>query len=451
MEMQKICIKNNGPIKHFEMEIEKFNLLIGEQATGKSTIAKSIYYFKMIKTKIIDYFTQLYDSNSYNNESQNNIWFDQAIKPELKNIFAKLFGYSWDLNSEFYMKYDYSEDLWVQVELKSDIEKGQYINVTYSKKLLDAIKEFQKDVLNMYYNKEINIKTSLALTNEERKRAHEMIINKIGSIFCDNKEIYYIPAGRSLLTVMSNNRAIMNNAGELDLITETFMTLIDNVRSSFKNGVKKAHLFYPIEKNVAELQHIADAIVDIEKGEYFYSGGREFLKIEEDNDNPIAINFASSGQQEILWLLNFMYTLLLRRENVFLIIEEPEAHIYPLLQKKIMEFIALFTNLQDSGVLITTHSPYMLTVANNLYYAGVLEKEGAAKEVYEAVNKNYLIRKGELSAYKLLSKPNKLMQTHYVNLLDMEKRELRSSLIDDVSPQVNELYTTLYDIELDKG
>ena len=58
-------------------------------------------------------------------------------------------------------------------------------------------------------------------------------------------------------------------------------------------------------------------------------------------------------------MLNFMYILMLRQEKVFLIIEEPEAHIYPSLQKKIMEFIVLFANIQDSGVLITTHSPYM--------------------------------------------------------------------------------------------
>ncbi len=63
--MQKICIRNNGPVKYFEMEIEKFNLLIGEQATGKSTIAKSVYYFKTIKTKIADYLTQIYDTNSH--------------------------------------------------------------------------------------------------------------------------------------------------------------------------------------------------------------------------------------------------------------------------------------------------------------------------------------------------------------------------------------------------
>ncbi len=101
----------------------------------------------------------------------------------------------------------------------------------------------------MYHDKETIIQTSLVLTNEERKRNHEMIIRKVNSIFLDNKETYYIPAGRSLLTVMSNSRAVMSNIGGLDYITEMFMVLIDNVRNSFRDGVKKAHLFYPTEKN----------------------------------------------------------------------------------------------------------------------------------------------------------------------------------------------------------
>lgn len=150
-----------------------------------------------------------------------------------------------------------------------------------------------------------------------------------------------------------------------------------------------------------------------------------------------------------MWLLNFMYVLMLREEDVFLIIEEPEAHIYPLLQKRVMEFIALFTNMRDSGVFITTHSPYILTVANNLYYAGVLAESGQAKEVYKVLNKNYIIKKGELSAYKLLANSG-VKKQHYTKLLDEEEKEIESNLIDDVSSKVNELYTVLYGIELDK-
>lgn len=447
--MQKICIKNNGPIENFEMEVEKFNLLIGEQATGKSTIAKSVYFFRTIKTKLADYLTQIYDSNSYNNISQEGMWFDKSIKSELKSIFIKLFGYSWDLNPAFYMQYEYTENIWIEINFVKNEKEKQFISITYSPKLMDFIKELQMEIQKMYHEKEGQIKTSLALANEERKRIHEMIVRKVNFIFCDDREIYYIPAGRSLLTVMSNSRAVMNQAGSLDFVTEMFMMLIDSVRNSFKEGVKKAHLFYPSGRRRFDVNEIAELITEIEKGEYFFNGVKEYLKITKEPEHPIEINFASSGQQEILWLLNFIYVLMLRQEKAFLIIEEPEAHIYPSLQKKIMEFIAMFVNIQDGGVLITTHSPYVLTVANNLYYAGVLAAEGQSKNVYKKVNKHYVIKKGELSAYKLLDNHKKMENGGYVKLLEGDGREIKTSLIDEVSSQVNELYTALYDIELD--
>ena len=43
--MQRIEIRYLVPVQELEMEIKDFNLLIGEQATGKSTVAKAIYFF----------------------------------------------------------------------------------------------------------------------------------------------------------------------------------------------------------------------------------------------------------------------------------------------------------------------------------------------------------------------------------------------------------------------
>ena len=50
--MQKIIIRNLLVVKDFEMEINKFNLIIGEQSSGKSTISKAIFFFKEINTQI---------------------------------------------------------------------------------------------------------------------------------------------------------------------------------------------------------------------------------------------------------------------------------------------------------------------------------------------------------------------------------------------------------------
>ena len=54
--MQKIIIKNFRQISYAEIEIKDFLFLIGEQASGKSTIAKLIYFFKSLKQ---DYFNLL--------------------------------------------------------------------------------------------------------------------------------------------------------------------------------------------------------------------------------------------------------------------------------------------------------------------------------------------------------------------------------------------------------
>jgi len=42
----KIIIKNFGPLKQVELDLKEVIVLIGPQASGKSTIAKLIHFFK---------------------------------------------------------------------------------------------------------------------------------------------------------------------------------------------------------------------------------------------------------------------------------------------------------------------------------------------------------------------------------------------------------------------
>ena len=59
--MQKIVIKNFGAIPDAEIEIKSILVLIGEQASGKSTIAKLIYFFKSIRDEL---FNHIYQDNN---------------------------------------------------------------------------------------------------------------------------------------------------------------------------------------------------------------------------------------------------------------------------------------------------------------------------------------------------------------------------------------------------
>ena len=80
------------------------------------------------------------------------------------------------------------------------------------------------------------------------------------------------------------------------------------------------------------------------------------------------INLASSGQQEVVWIFNLLFYYLLEEKKVFLILEEPESHLYPESQRLIAEVLSLFAN-SDKQILITTRSPYVLGTFNYLLIA----------------------------------------------------------------------------------
>lgn len=51
----KVTIKQFGPIENIELEIKDMTVLTGFQSSGKSTIAKTIYFFRTLKDKIADF------------------------------------------------------------------------------------------------------------------------------------------------------------------------------------------------------------------------------------------------------------------------------------------------------------------------------------------------------------------------------------------------------------
>ncbi len=442
--MQKIRISHLGPVKELEMDIKDFNLLIGEQTTGKSTVAKAIYFFRIIKTTLTDYLCQLYDTSLYNGNDASK-GFNNVLKKELKSVFISLFGYSWDLDNRLYLKYEYTNDIWIDVNLFE--HKKKYISVRYSQKLTQQIKRLEKEALDLYNQRSDTTTISLAYASKERLRNYDNFKNSVNGIFDDFKETYYIPAGRSMITLLVNNRSLIEN-DNLDLITRQFMQIIDNIHGAFSDGIRNVHKRYPDGERKFDVGKTSEMLISDLKGDYQYSAGKEYIVIQDSDSNneKIPINFASSGQQEILWLLNQLYVLMLKKENAFVIIEEPEAHLYPSLQNKVVEFIAYFANINNSSILVTTHSPYILTSVNALYCAGktIDEYPDLAKKVYDIIGNKCDINPEKVTAFKI----NK--DTSIQNLVSDSFDEINTELIDEISDNVNEKYVELFYLASEK-
>jgi predicted ATP-dependent endonuclease of OLD family len=135
-------------------------------------------------------------------------------------------------------------------------------------------------------------------------------------------------------------------------------------------------------------------------------------------------------------LLIFKYVL--DKTKAFVIFEEPEAHLYPEAQNDIVELIGLLANVRDNQVIVTTHSPYILSAFNNLLYAYQI---GAKTEmVSDIVDKQLWINPERTAAYFIY-------ENSCESIMDEELQLIKAEKIDSASRMINDRYDKLFDLD----
>lgn len=118
---------------------------------------------------------------------------------------------------------------------------------------------------------------------------------------------------------------------------------------------------------------------DLLGGRVVVERDKEFVETVDGRRVPFAA--LSSGQQELIPLLMILDSMggITTRPPLasrMLYIEEPEAHLFPSAQSRLVEFLAGYSRRPvPLNLLVTTHSPYVLAKINNLLRAGALGKK----------------------------------------------------------------------------
>ena len=111
-----------------------------------------------------------------------------------------------------------------------------------------------------------------------------------------------------------------------------------------------------------------------------------------------------------------------------MVIEEPEAHLFPTAQKEMLELIILMINATSSQVVITTHSPYMLSSANLLMYSSYVEGDAGGNS--SIIDRDYRIKANAVSSY--------LLSNHIaVDIMDRDTYMIKADRIDSISEDIN--------------
>lgn len=403
--------------------MKNFCVLSGEQASGKSTIAKAVFFFRTIKDDIYSIFLR-------KNVNVNEKRIRTLLEKKIRSKFLQIFGSSWSMDMDMCLVYYFNENTWARITLEENSYPGEpnYIYSEFSENIYNYMKRLDQYCIQDYTD-----------INEVHK--------EINSLFSDEYEIVFIPAGREMITLLTNQLnyifTIMddNQKRSIDYCTQSYIEQILKIKPLFANGMVGMYqdklLMSEESVNRRLLKQIMDLIDFVLKGKYRFVSGEERLDL--DNHKYVKMNFTSSGQQESIWIFNLIFYYVLENRKTYMIFEEPESHLYPEAQKNMAELIALFLNASNGGI-VTTHSPYLLGAFNNLLYASFLGEKNPT-ETGKVIAKDRWIDLEEMNA--LYVENGKV-----INMIDEELPMIKNETIDKISMVINSDSEKLIEIYL---
>lgn len=356
-------IHSLGPIKECTLTVNRFTVLTGPQSNGKSTIAKAVYFFRTVKQDILN--IMMWGGPRIIEDNNKDTW-EHTLKGKMRAKFMQMFGASWTIPNQMEMKYTYTSHYQVRVFLKPNWENMGIGMVDF-----EFSPDFQAYLKDLDRRSFTNIRIALKSSEEQR----------LAEILDDPYETVFVPAGRNLITLLTSQLnyifASMDTPQlrNIDYITRKYTELILELKPLFENGMvgiladapNRPEQMTHYKRNRKSIQMLLDTAEAVLHGAYRCVDGEERLYL--DQSRYIKINYASSGQQEIVWVFNLLFYYLLEGRKVLLILEEPESHLYPDSQEAIGQVLALFHN-SGNAVLSTTHSPYVLGTYNYMLLAG---------------------------------------------------------------------------------
>ena len=424
-----------------EIEFDRFLLLIGEQASGKSTIAKLIYFFQSLPDAI---YKKVVNSDEK----------EYALPTHLQFVtmgeFFAIFG---SKDKEIDIEFHYSTEIIVKF-----IAKTKQYHTIYSIHIFDINNNNSENLL-----REI-VQNFFLDSNNSNNILKKELLKNLNQLFSRETPINnYLIAGRNNVVAFSEyfeskvkfevEKLIEDEIkgqdfqkrirfGNEKLLLE-FVNWSSDIRKYFQSN---GGTFNAIKSNLENkdaltiFERIAKKIL---KGEYSHDSNGEYLKINEKE--RVQMKDASSGQQEVLRILQgFFLSIGLKNRREFFVVEEPEAHLYPLAQKELINAFALFLNtIKEGRLIITTHSPYILACVNILLFANYVANElpEAKKEVLESVQKDFWLDSKMFSAYSLGHG-----EVYCTNIKDPETGLIDQNYLDAISEQLGTQYNNLYNL-----
>lgn len=389
--MDRIEIRNIGPIKEVNFELNKINVLMGPQSSGKSTIAKIISFCQWAEKRYLldgefkyDVREQLLDfhrlSDNYFSENSIFIYESDFITisykgKKLKESFKK------KRTSKIYKK---SKNIYIPSE-------RNFVSVIPN---LSKYKETNDNIMSFVYDwftaKRMFNNTNLLPVLNLGVQFYNKSENDDDTLLLDSKKEILLREGSSglqsiipLIVIIEHLTEYIFNSNTLNSVEES-----DALKNFFFNNFKK--------------------ILDPTK---FKLDENKAYNLDEEDMKKLLLSYQKARFLETYSATNF-------------IIEEPEQNLFPTTQRDLINY--LFNKMNDERnhkLLLTTHSPYILYSINNCLMGYNVKDKIEIDQESEIINKASWINPDLVSIWqvqdgKLVSvkdESTKTVTRHYFN------------------------------------
>lgn len=409
---ERLVVKNFGPIKDIDIRIGKLTVLIGEQATGKSTLGKLLAIYRdfeniaPVRSNTLKFNGAIYDAGmEYFISEDSYIMYkclDYMVKSRSKRDRA---NHDLEEENENWLR---ENNVWKQKN-NDDLEEENDKSETT---LETIVRPFSEQLIKAFEDIDYIFSDSTAQDFQRELYKYESKYQEDSWI-----DAIYVYAERSLQSIFSLGKGSVNQMSD-GLFS--YLATIDNIARTFSKNVtiEPLGIEYKNQNGI---------------GYFRKSGSEKYHKMQN----------AASGYQSVVPIVLLMeyYTQIRKKKKTF-IIEEPELNLFPTTQHRLMQYLVSNLNQTENQILITTHSPYVLAALNNMlnaYKSGQIDKERTTAILPE----QYWLNAEEVTAYRLM--PDGTAK----DLMNRELSMIHSEEIDEASGVINRQFDDLVTIQLE--
>lgn len=433
--MPYLSVNEFSCIDHLEFELSPVTIIIGPQGSGKSVTTKLFYFFVDIISKHYE-FAERGDS-------------EEQFKRALGKSFVQWFPPSAWGAERFNITYTAGAFTARILRRLSGGELSDEVTVSFSdwfsnqynrsKRAFEAGRRVSLDDEKAYQR-------SLETTYRVRDELEEGIANILGDNYTSAQT--FIPAGRAFFTSLGRFVAGFEGSGHLDPVTLRFAKLYASLRD--RNSIMQIQMRRPLPEDASRRRERFQERVF--GGELKRESDFEF--VEATDGRKIPFSALSSGQQELLpmWSMLDYFSRMDelrskahrhgRRSKELTYIEEPEAHLFPSAQSLLMEYLigSLTSEQSNRSLILTTHSPYIMSKINVFIKAGQLaRRKKVNNKINEIIPRECWLESSDVGAYALAGGK---MQ----NIVEQDGL-IDGTYLDQISEDISREYSSLLMLE----